>query len=146
MKILIATVCLLASTYATAADFSGGLVVGTHNGFAGKLDLAKNRAIAAGLSFAVDSMYGLSLHADYLFEKVKPVGAFNLYFGGGLRTMQIRTGSEDGRTRIGARAPVGLTYSTNSKVEFFGEAAPVLYVVNNTGFSLDLGVGVRFQF
>ncbi|MBY0555382.1 hypothetical protein K2P97_12690 [bacterium] len=146
MKLLIASICLMACTFASATDLSGGLIIGSHNGISGKMDLANNRAIDAGLTFAIDSMYGFSLHGDYLFEKVKTLGSSHLYLGGGLRATQIKNGSDNGRTRLGLRAPIGLSYATSSKVELFAETAPVVYIINNGGISLDLGLGVRFQF
>ncbi|MEQ1722669.1 MAG: hypothetical protein ABL930_05805 [Pseudobdellovibrio sp.] len=146
MKLFIIAFLFVFTASANASDLSGGLIVGSHNGVVLKWDLPKNRAIDAGLTHAIDSMYGLSIFGDYLFENVKSFDKFNMYAGGGVRLLQIRSGSDENKTRIGFRAPVGLVYATSSTSEFYGELAPALYIMNVTGLALDGGIGFRIKF
>lgn len=137
---------------ASAAESQLGIIVGSTSGLSFKNELADNRAVDAALSYSIQGKYGLSLHGDYLlnrarqfsFSQLSPVF---LYYGLGVRTLNIRTGTDEGSTRIGVRGPVGVHYrTTGPDLEFFGEAVPIVDLTPSSELNVDVGLGVRVIF
>lgn len=154
MKLLICSLILVSSIFASANETQLGVIIGSTTGLSGKYDLGGDRAIDGALAYALDSRYGFALHADYLFNKARVfnvgnVSPLSLYYGLGLRFVEIRNRyyDETSSTRIGVRAPIGVHYRINDpSLELFAEIAPVLDVTPRSDVNFDVGLGVRFIF
>ena len=133
----------------TQAQNEAGVVVGTASGFSGVLDLGQNRALDLGFAYGYGSE--LQVYADYLFRNARQFKAgqvpLSLYYGIGARVRNIRSGKHDGKAAIGPRTPIGLTYLINNPdITIFGELAPVLDIVPDSGVEVMVGLGFRIRF
>ena len=152
MKVVIFFIALILSVCAFANEAQVGLVLGSTAGLSAKFDLGGNRAIDGVLAYSTDSTYGNYFHIDYLFDKARqfPLGNSTpayLYYGPGIKIVNIRNGIDSGKTRIAFRGPIGLNFqTTNPNLEIFGELAPSVDLSPNTSVYVDVGVGVRFRF
>ncbi len=140
---------LIFSTSVSYAQNEAGVALGTATGFSGLLSTSSNRAIDIGLAYSTNSVF--NLYADYLITNARLIKAgqvpLNLYYGLGFRLQNINSGKNDGKTAIGPRAPVGLTYLLNNPdVTFFTEVAPVLDIIPETSVEVMLEVGARIRF
>ena len=156
MKSIIYLVFFLVVIPAIAEEAQLGIILGSTSGLSFKNELGnewgKDRAIDAALSYSIQGKYGLSFHADYLFNRVRQF-SFNqlspvyLYYGLGGRTLNIRNGTDEGASRLGVRGPVGLHYRTSGPdLEFFGEVVPIVDLTPSSEINLDVGLGVRVIF
>lgn len=152
MKQLIYLIIFLSVNSARATVAQLGIILGSTSGLSFKSELDDNRAIDAALSYSIQGKYGLSLHGDYLFNKVRQfsfsqLSPVYLYYGLGARTLNIRTGTDEGDTRIGVRVPVGVHYrTTGPDLEFFGEVVPIVDLTPSSEINVDVGLGVRVIF
>ena len=151
MKNFLAVLILAGFSFANAHEV--GVIVGSESGLSAKFDLVhENRSIDLALAYNVNSSSALSFHIDYLFDnartfQIKDAGPLNMYYGLGVRFINIDSGANKGKTEIGARAPLGVDYKiTNPDVTFFGELAIVLDFAPNSDVDIDAGVGVRIRF
>jgi hypothetical protein len=135
---------LPAAASAKERSFGLGVIVGEPTGLSFKKWMTKTAAVdaAAAWSFVDGSFH---VHADYLLHsfdlfKVER-GKLLLYYGLGGR---ISTKAE---LRVGARVPVGLSYSVeNSPLDIFFEIGPILDLAPATEFRLTAGLGIRYFF
>lgn len=152
MKLLIFSGLFLITVLASANDGQIGIVLGSTNGISGKVDIGGSRSIDGVLAYSTDSKYGNYFHIDYIVEKARhfamgTVSPVYLYYGPGLRLVNIRTGEDSGKTKIGFRGPIGVNaQSSNPDLEFFGELAPSVDLTPSTSVYIDVGIGVRFRF
>lgn len=152
MRLVTCFIVLICTNLASANEAQLGVILGSMTGISGKYDLGGDRAIDAALAYSVDGNYGLSLHADYLFNKARTfaigeASPFSMYYGIGGRLISIRSYADYGKTRVGLRAPVGAYYRTaDPRLEIFGEVAAILDFVPRTDVFIDVGLGVRFIF
>lgn len=153
MKLFLCFIIFVFSNFATANETQLGLIAGSITGISGKYELDDEHALDAALAYSLDGKYGISLHADYLFNKarvfsVNEINPLNLYYGIGLRLIEYRNRYTDaGSGSVGARFPIGVYYRTNDpKLELFGELAPVLQFSRSTNVYIDAGVGARLIF
>lgn len=152
MKLLIFLGFFGLSNLAFANEAQFGVILGSTTGLSFKYDLGAGRAFDAALSWSNDSHYGSLFHADYLINQARQfaMGELSpnfLYYGIGLRLMNIRSGSDNGKTRLGIRAPIGIHHQiSNPDLEFFGELVPTLDLTPSTDVDIDVGIGVRFRF
>lgn len=154
MKLIICLTLLTIANFANANEAQLGVIIGSTTGLSAKYDLGGDRAIDGALSYSTESRYGMSLHADYLFNKahqfnIGDVNPLNLYYGLGVRLLSIRdrTYYNDSSSRIGIRGPIGILYRIpEPKLEFFGEIAPTLDLTPRTDVYFAVGLGVRFIF
>jgi len=129
-----------------------GVILGSTTGFSAKYDIGADHAIDGALSYSIDGKYGFSLHSDYLLNKerqftIGKISPVNLYYGLGFRLLSIRSGTDNGNSKLGIRAPLGVHYRINRPdLEIFGELAPVLDVTPRTDIYINVGLGVRFIF
>lgn len=143
---------VLGLNFASANEAQLGIILGSSSGLSGKYDLGGDRALDAALAYSTDSKYGNYFHMDYLFNRARqfPVGSISpavLYYGLGVRIINIKTGVDNGKSKIGIRAPIGLhTQMSNPDLEFFGEIAPALDIAPSTDLFIDVGIGVRIRF
>lgn len=152
MKFLIFMGIFLTTVVTFANEVQIGIVLGSTAGLSGKLDLGSNRSIDGVLAYSTDSKYGNYFHIDYIIDKARnfSMGSVNpvyLYYGPGLRLVNIRTGVDSGKTKVGFRGPIGVNLQTkNPDLEFFGEVAPTADLTPSTSVYLEVGIGIRFRF
>lgn len=152
MKPIIYLIIFLSASSAIAEEVQLGIILGSTSGLSFKDEIGSDRAIGAALSYSIQGKYGLSLHADYLFNRIRQfsfsqLSPVFLYYGLGARTLNIRTGTDEGSTRIGVRGPVGVHYrTTGPNLEFFGEVVPIVDLTPSSQINVDVGLGVRVIF
>ncbi len=152
MKVAICILVLMLSNFAFAEEAQLGLILGSTSGLSGKYVFDGDEAIDGALAYASDGKYGISIHADYLNNKarqftLRQLNPLNMYYGVGLRIMNIRTGTDSGKSRLGLRAPIGLSLKTvKPDLEIFGELAAVLDVTPSTDVTIEVGIGARVRF
>ena len=152
MKLLIFSGIFLVTVLASANEAQIGIVLGSTTGISGKVDIGGNRSIEGVLAYSTDSQYGNYFHVDYLIEKARNFAVGNvspvyLYYGPGIRLINIRTGVDSGKTKIGFRGPIGVnTHTSNPDLELFGEIAPTADLTPSTSVYLEVGIGIRFRF
>lgn len=140
------------TTIGWANEAQIGIILGSTAGLSAKYDLGGNRAIDGVLAYSTDSKYGNYFHIDYLIEKARSfslgeVGPVYLYYGPGLKLVNIRTGTDSGKLKIGFRGPIGINVQTsNPDLEIFGELAPTVDLTPSTSVYIDVGIGIRFRF
>ena len=151
-KTVIFLTVIMASAFASANETQVGIVLGSTTGLSAKFELGGNRAITGVLAYSTDSTYGNYFHIDYLFERARQFSLGNispayLYYGPGIKMVNIRNGIDGGKTRIAFRGPIGINFqTTNPDLEVFGEIAPSVDLSPNTSVYLDIGIGIRFRF
>jgi len=127
--------------------FGAGIILGEPTGFSLKGWLNDNNAIDAGLAWSFTSPSSFHVHADYLwhsFDVFKTKETLPLYYGVGGR---IKTGADNGDTRVGVRVVVGIDYIfKQAPVDIFAEVAPILDFAPKTELNGNGGIGVRFWF
>lgn len=149
MKTIIYLLFFLSAGSSNAEETQLGIILGSTSGLSFKDEIGSDQAIDAALSYSIQGKYGLSLHADYLLNRARQFSFIQLspvflYYGLGLRTLNIRTGTDEGSTRIGVRGPVGVHYrTTGPNLEFFGEVVPILDLTPSSEINVDVGLGVR---
>lgn len=152
MKLLIFSGFFLVTVLTSANEAQIGIVLGSTAGLSGKYDLGGNRSIDGVLAYSTDSKYGNYFHIDYIFDKARnfamgSVTPVYLYYGPGLRVVNIRTGEDNGKTKLGFRGPIGVNVQTkNPDLEIFGEVAPTVDLTPSTSVYLEVGIGIRFRF
>lgn len=152
MKLIYFLFVLIISNYAAANETQLGIIVGSTTGLSFKYNLGSDHAVDGALSYSTDGKYGFSAHADYLFNKARQLSLgelspLNVYYGLGLRLLDILKGTDKGKARVGIRAPIGLYHQTNNpNLEFFGELVPILDLAPNSDVFIDVGLGVRIRF
>lgn len=138
-----------------------GLVVGSPTGLSAKWMAGKSVAFdaAIGIGFGQD----LHLHADWLYEGdalLKEEGATLSWFAGVGGRLEWDDDDDDrGRGNgndedddddldLGPRVPVGLElrFASVKPLEIFGEIALGIEIVDDTGLTLDGGIGARWFF
>lgn len=147
MKLVLSLFVLLFSFTALAANQMGlGVSLGNPTGLNGKYWLNGETAVDGGLAFSIGKNTDVSIHSDYLLHKegaffFNDVHPLDLYYGLGGR-MEFADDIE-----IGVRIPVGLAYKVeNHSADVFGEVAPIIDFITNTGLELHLLVGGRYYF
>ena len=146
-----------AGAQAQQDGFGVGVIVGEPTGLTFKAWLSNTHAVDAGLAWSFSENDSLQFHANYLihdFNMLRPTdfeGRVGLYYGLGGRIKLEEDDDGRGRNRddtlVGIRIPVGVVYHfPRSPVELFGEFVPVLDVVPDTEFDLNLAIGARLYF
>ena len=100
MKTFMYLLIFLSASSAIAEEVQLGIILGSTSGLSFKDEIGSDRAIDAALSYSIQGKYGLSLHADYLFNRVRQfsfgqLSPVFLYYGLGARTLNIRTGTDE---------------------------------------------------
>lgn len=151
MKVLVFAVGLLFFSMNAKADNEVGFVLGSASGFSGQLDLGGKRAVDLGLAYSSNSQFTVT--SSYLFTKARSWNLRNvsfpltLYYGLGVRLLNIKSGKNDGKVALGPRAPIGLHMEiTNPNISLFAELAPVLDVTPESNVEMTAGIGVRLRF
>ncbi|MDR2876987.1 MAG: hypothetical protein LBV36_02965 [Chromatiales bacterium] len=163
MKRMIAAAALLGTLASGAAQaqqegFGVGMIIGEPTGVSLKGWLNNTRAVDMGLAWSFSENNSMQLHGDYLlhdFNLLRPTnldGRVAVFYGVGGR-IKFEHGGDDKNARnhddtlVGVRVPVGVSYyPANMSVELFGEFVPVLDIIPDTKFDLNLAIGGRYYF
>jgi hypothetical protein len=152
MKNLLVFLLLVLSFNISANNLQLGLIMGSPTGLSGKVELPNNRSVDFAMAYSLHDDLGFEIHADYLVEKARSLSLtglvpMELFYGIGLRIVDIRKGKHDSDTAVGPRAPVGITMDINNpNLQFFAELALVLDIAPETNTDLDAGIGFRYRF
>jgi len=128
-----------------AGSFGFGPLLGGPMGLTLKYWLSDKSAVDGALGWSFADPDGFQLHADYLYHVFDlfhiESGQLPLYFGVGGRVKFVQHGDN----RAGVRGPIGIAYLLpNTRMEVFGEVAPVLDFAPSTRLEWNGGVGLRF--
>jgi hypothetical protein len=139
--------------------FGIGVIVGEPTGLSAKKWVTDTTAIDAAAAWSFADFNSFQIHADYLwhnFDLIKTEdlpGRLPVYFGvGGRIKFQGSNdgngkGQNDERTRVGIRAPVGISYLFHDvPVDLFAEVVPILDIAPETKFGIGVGLGARYYF
>lgn len=147
MKFIFLLSVLVLSSSIWAQNKTGlGVSLGNPTGLNGKYWLDETKAVDAGLGFSIGKHSNFSIHSDYLFHNkgafyFNDVHPLDLFYGIGGR-MEFADDIE-----VGVRVPVGLVYEVEEKsADVFGEVAPVIDFLTNTGVELHILIGSRYYF
>jgi len=145
-NLLLALVCLFASSTSALAQSKGamgvGVVVGAPTAVTGKLWLDNTTAVQAGLGF--DDRF--TVYGDFLWhgwDVLPPVpeGKLPVYLGLGAKLRAYHD------AEVGIRAVAGIAYwLPRHPVEIFLEVVPTFYLTRYRGVGLDAGLGIRYYF
>ena len=145
-KVLIITtlVILAGSLSAQDSGMGAGIVVGEPTGVSVKSWISSNDAFDAGIAWSLSNGW-FHLHADYLRHSFGlipvEVGQLPLYYGAGA---VLGIGSE---FSLGVRIPLGISYLFDDvPMDVFIEIAPTLWLIPETSFTVQGGIGVRYWF
>lgn len=150
-KILAVLVLSLAPSLGFASQpFGLGIIIGAPTGFSAKYKLGRGHAIDGALAWAISGHTKMHLHADYLWVKPKALKldstGLDFFFGVGARLSTFEDRDEK-ETRIGVRAPAGLSYQfRDPRIELFGEVALIMNLISSTSIDIDAGIGARYFF
>ena len=150
-------------SYAAGGNFGLGLILGSPTGISGKFYLAPNAAIDAALGIGIGE--DIHLHVDYLFEgsDVAKQPGFRLGWFAGIGARLADTDDEDfthnhgngvrhrhdhDELDFGPRVPVGLEFRVDElrQLEVFAEVALGIDLIEDTGLTIDAGIGARYFF
>lgn len=144
--LIILSLLFVSSAFAQEKKIGLGLSLGNPTGLNGKYWLSKERAVDGGAAMSLGKHSNFSIHSDYLLHRdgalfLNDVHPLDLYYGLGGR-MEFADDIE-----IGVRVPVGLAYKVEDKsADVFGEVAPIVDFLTNTGLEIHLLIGARYYF
>lgn len=132
-------------------SFGIGAVIGNPTGISGEFLLDQNNAVDFAAAWSTWHYIGFHLHADYLWinnpffhVQTTPV---NWYYGIGGRVVTITNDKHEGKTALGPRVPVGMSfYLPQAPIKVFGELAATLNLTPATDVDLGAAIGARFYF
>jgi len=134
---------------ASAQDsgFGLGFILGDPNGLSFKGYVGPTAAIDGAVGFGIINDGHLAAHLDFLWEwRLTSWERANLalYVGVGPKIGHFFDREE---FRVGARAPVGVTFQfTRVPLDFFLEVAAGLWFIEDIDFDLDAALGLRYWF
>ena len=134
--LVLIAVIFCSTAAAQDSGFGVGVILGEPTGLSGKLWLGGGAAIDGAAAWSFNKNGNLHLHADYLLHSLGD--KIGLYYGLG-----VRAKLEDDR-RVGIRFPLGIAYLTESSLDIFLEAAPLLDLAPSTDFRLNVAIGFRY--
>ncbi len=143
--LMLAAILFPGTAKAQDNDFGLGIILGEPTGISLKYWVGSTAAIDGAVAWSFGNNDSLHLHADYLFHKFNlfkvEKGEIPLYYGIGIR---VRA---EGRTRVGVRFPVGISYIfEKAPLDIFLELAPLLDLVPDTDFRFNGAIGIRYYF
>lgn len=146
-KLVICMLVLLPMLFNVSYGFGLGVMIGEPTGLSAKFWKNERTAIGAGLAWSfANRNSAIQLHVDYLIHNYNLLRLDNtvlpLYYGLG-----VRVGSAGDDIRLGVRVPVGIDYFfADKKFDVFFEIVPVLDLLPGTGFGINGGLGLRYNF
>ena len=146
VKSILTLLLLSGVSIAQSSGYALGIIAGEPTGISAKYWTTTTTAFDFGLGYSFERNSRMHLHADYLFHArniFNTTENVSLHYGPGGRIRLV----EDGKSRLGIRFDVGLTWiPKNSPVDVFLEIAPLLDIIPETDFSFNGGIGVRYYF
>ena len=138
-------VLLGGSIAAQERGFGLGIILGEPTGLSAKLWTGAKTAFDAAAAWSIDEKDTSYLHADYLVHNFNLLtlerDSLPFYYGIG-GTVRL-TKNE----RAGIRLPLGLAYIfEDAGVDIFLEVVPLFFVLPDTNFSINSGLGIRYFF
>ncbi|MGZ3792855.1 MAG: hypothetical protein ACXVCP_10935, partial [Bdellovibrio sp.] len=118
MKLMGILVTLITAFYFSStanATNAIGVVIGDPTGLSGRFSLDSRHSVEGAIALSSSEYDGTHIHATYLWDRARTfatsgAGPIELYYGLGIRIINISHGRYDGDTAIGPRAPLGLLY------------------------------------
>jgi hypothetical protein len=126
------------------SGFGLGIIIGEPTGVSLKTWVSQKNAVDAGIAWSLTNDW-FHIHADYLIHNFELIdvsrGKLPFYFGFGAK---IGIGNN---FSLGARVPVGLSYLfEDAPLDVFVEVVPALQLINQIGFEMNGGIGIRYWF
>jgi hypothetical protein len=156
VSVMVLALLLLSFAGVRAEDGVGiGLILGEPTGISAKKWINHEHAVDAAAAWSFSENDSFQFHADYLFHdfgifhSAAVGGRLPAYIGIGGRVKLEAHDGEKGRNEhdslLGVRIPLGVSYIlAKAPVEFFAEIVPILDIVPDTEFDLNMAVGARF--
>ncbi|MBN1638230.1 MAG: DUF3996 domain-containing protein [Ignavibacteriales bacterium] len=147
---IIFALVLSQSNYSQDKGFGLGFMLGDPTGISGKAWISNTNAIDFGVGWAfiggVHDKNMFSVHVDYLIhflDAIQSSARLPLYIGIGGRIKA----HEGHSTNIGVRGSFGIEWWPDGiPLDLFLEIAPILKLVEETGFDIDGALGLRYFF
>jgi hypothetical protein len=126
------------------SGFGLGIIIGEPTGVSLKTWVSQKHAIDAGIAWSLTNDW-FHIHADYLIHNFELIdvskGQLPFYFGFGAK---LGIGNN---FSLGARVPVGLAYLfDDAPLDVFVEVVPALQLIDQIGFEMNGGIGIRYWF
>ncbi|MBE0477894.1 hypothetical protein IBX65_02085 [Candidatus Aerophobetes bacterium] len=122
--------------------FGLGIVVGEPTGICFKRWVDENSAFAGAAAWSFTRPSALHVHVDYLLHRRVQEELYFFHYGIGGRIK-----FEKGKSRIGIRIPLGITYPFPGTImDMFIEISPLLDLMPATEFGVNGTVGFRYFF
>jgi hypothetical protein len=118
------------------AEVAAGIIIGEPTGVSVRID----HFPVLGFAWSLHNNW-MYVHGDYIFIDEVLSDPLRWYLGGGLFL-----GINDESVGFGVRVPVGLQIRFHRNFEVFGELAPGLALIEETGLYLGGGIGIRYVF
>jgi hypothetical protein len=124
-----------------------GILLGEPSGLSLKLWTSPYTAWAGGFGYSLRKESDFHGHLDYLWHKVRPLGPevsrTPLFYGIGARWRA----NDEGDDTLGIRIPWGLEHLfANSNFDVFVELVPIIDVLPELDFGVNVGAGARYFF
>ena len=158
IALLVFSIALMSNAYAQPKnDLGVGIIIGEPTGLSLKKWIGNDRAIDAGIAWSFSENDSLHIHADYLLHRFDLIsipevpGRLPIYFGLGgrikLKENDNGRGRNDDDPLAGVRMPFGIAcLFADTPVDIFAEIVPVLDIVPDTDFDLNIAIGARLFF
>jgi len=157
---IILVLMLLVGNLNSQSKIGVGIVLGSVNGFSGKIWLNNRTAIDGAVSWHLWEHNVFYIHSDFLWHDSQLIkfrkGKMPFYYGigGRLVLFENRHLSHDWRGEhyeesaiLGLRLPLGIEYlSKNRRWEIFIELALLMDLAPGIDTGLDAGIGGRYYF
>jgi hypothetical protein len=124
-----------------------GILAGEPSGISAKFWIAPSRAIDGAIAWSTGTHNDINLYFDYLMHNFTALESkMTIYYGFGAR-LKYETVNDDKDSRIGIRLPLGLSYLfPTAPCDVFLEVVPILDLIPNSDFDINVGIGVRYYF
>ena len=122
-------------------------MLGEPSGLSAKNWSGTTKAYDFGLAWSTSRDASVTFHIDHVWHKFDSIdvekGTLPFYYGIGLRLR----GRDDGDDNIGIRFPLGLDYLfVQSAFDVFLEVVPIMDLVPDSEFDINVGLGARYFF
>lgn len=153
--IMLATLVLLTPVDGRTADnnFGLGIMVGEPTGISFKSWQTSSTAIDGGIGWGFGKDGFFNVHADYLIHRSQALNnrtnSLPVYFGIGVKLnyRDDEFDDYDAKTILGVRIPLGFAaFVKDTPVDIFAEIVPVMILLPETDFDLDVSLGIRYYF
>lgn len=133
------------------AESSVGFILGDPTGISTRFFHEKEYSISLTFANHGGDNEGLEIQASILKNKARLFAiekqAAELYYGAGIRLIDISEGKHKNELALALRTPIGVSVDiSNPDLQFFAELAPNLNLSPFSEIDFDLGIGCRFRF